>query len=221
MYNEYLEELNEHLISLPDEEREMAVNYYTEQFKNAGKDNEAAVIEKLGLPFKLAKNILSEESDFSKSDEYIAYREKNSKNDKTKKSSDKISKSDVFDFIVDNIELFVAVLALVAFIFGGVKVINGAIELAKLENSTNNVIVEELSEPNAEVAQENQTNNAIVEELVEPNAEVVRENSTNSVIVQELAEPNAEATQENPTIMYGLGIIIFCSGVIFILREGY
>ncbi|MCL2054027.1 MAG: DUF1700 domain-containing protein [Oscillospiraceae bacterium] len=72
---EYLTELDLNLITLPDEEREMAVNFYREYFDEAGGDNEAAVMAELGKPFQLAKSIISEQSDFSKSAGYIKYRQ--------------------------------------------------------------------------------------------------------------------------------------------------
>lgn len=74
---EYLSELDSHLISLPDEEREMAVNFYTEYFDEAGVDNEMSVMDELGKPFQLAKSIISEQSAYSKSEVYIKYRESN------------------------------------------------------------------------------------------------------------------------------------------------
>ncbi len=74
---EYLSELDSHLISLPDEEREMAINFYTEYFDEAGSDNEASVMDELGKPFQLAKSIISEQSAYSKSEVYIKYRESN------------------------------------------------------------------------------------------------------------------------------------------------
>lgn len=74
---EYLKELDTHLISLPDEEREMAVNFYAEYFEEAGFENEDNVMSELGKPFQLAKSIIGEQSAYSKSEVYIRYRESN------------------------------------------------------------------------------------------------------------------------------------------------
>jgi uncharacterized membrane protein len=68
--NEYLAELRENLMSLSPEERDDAVRFYDEYFEDAGKENEAAVIEELGKPFTLAKNIICEQSAYSKSKSY-------------------------------------------------------------------------------------------------------------------------------------------------------
>jgi len=72
---EYLAELDSHLICLPNEEREMAVSFYSEYFEDAGTHNEAVVIAELGKPFQLAKSIISEQSDFSRSEKYLKYRD--------------------------------------------------------------------------------------------------------------------------------------------------
>lgn len=72
---EYLSELNTHLMSLPDEERNDAVRFYEEYFEDAGIENEAAVMEELGKPYTLAKSIICEQSAYSKSHSYAKYRE--------------------------------------------------------------------------------------------------------------------------------------------------
>ena len=81
--HEYLKELDEHLISLSDEERELAVNFYTEYFDEAGEENEQSVMDELGKPFQLAKSIISEQSAYSKSEVYIKFRESNPLNKET------------------------------------------------------------------------------------------------------------------------------------------
>ena len=72
---EYLAELDSHLIALPREERDMAVNFYEEYFDEAGPENEQAVIEELGKPFNLARSIIGETSAYNKSEVYIKYKE--------------------------------------------------------------------------------------------------------------------------------------------------
>ena len=73
--NEYLNELASHLVSLPKEERDMAVRFYDEYFMDAGEGNEQIVMAELGKPFSLAKNIIGEQSAYSKSDEFMKYKE--------------------------------------------------------------------------------------------------------------------------------------------------
>lgn len=72
---EYLAELDSHLISLPKEERDMAVSFYEEYFDEAGPENEQAVIADLGKPFSLARSIIGETSAYSKSTVYLKYKE--------------------------------------------------------------------------------------------------------------------------------------------------
>ena len=72
---EYLAELDSHLITLPKEERDMAVAFYEEYFEDAGEENEQAVIDELGKPFNLARSIIGETSAYNKSEVYIKYRE--------------------------------------------------------------------------------------------------------------------------------------------------
>lgn len=72
---EYLKELASHLSCLPQEERDMAVRFYDEYFMDAGEENEAIVMAELGKPFNLAKNIIGEQSAYSKSQQYIQYKD--------------------------------------------------------------------------------------------------------------------------------------------------
>ena len=73
--SEYLSELTSHLISLPKEERDMAVKFYEEYFDEAGPENEQAVIADLGKPFNLARSIIGETSLYSMSTVYLQYKE--------------------------------------------------------------------------------------------------------------------------------------------------
>lgn len=72
---EYLKELDENLISLPKEERDMAVSFYSEYFDDAGPENEQATIDELGKPYNLARSIIGETSAYSKSEAYLKYKE--------------------------------------------------------------------------------------------------------------------------------------------------
>lgn len=72
---EYLAELESDLISLPKEERDMAVSFYSEYFDEAGAENEQAVIEDLGKPYALARSIIGETSAYSRSEVYLKYKE--------------------------------------------------------------------------------------------------------------------------------------------------
>ncbi|MDE5859815.1 MAG: DUF1700 domain-containing protein [Oscillospiraceae bacterium] len=71
---EYLKELDANLITLPREERVMAVRFYEEYFEDAGPEKEQEVIEELGKPYHLARTIIGETSLYSKSDIYIQYK---------------------------------------------------------------------------------------------------------------------------------------------------
>ena len=71
---EYLAELDSHLITLPREERDMAVNFYKEYFDEAGPEKEQEVISELGKPYNLAKSIIGETSLYNKSEVYINYK---------------------------------------------------------------------------------------------------------------------------------------------------
>jgi len=81
--NEYLNELASHLISLSKEERDMAVRFYDEYFLDAGEENEQIVMAELGKPFNLAKNIIGEQSAYSKSDEFLKYKENKNQQEST------------------------------------------------------------------------------------------------------------------------------------------
>ncbi|MDE5578112.1 MAG: DUF1700 domain-containing protein [Oscillospiraceae bacterium] len=72
---EYLAELESNLVSLPKEERDMAVSFYSEYFDEAGEENEQAVIEDLGKPYALARSIIGETSAYSRSEVYLKYKE--------------------------------------------------------------------------------------------------------------------------------------------------
>lgn len=72
---EYLAELDSHLITLPKEERDMAVRFYEEYFEDAGPEKEQEVMEELGKPYNLARTIIGETSLYSKSEVYIKYKE--------------------------------------------------------------------------------------------------------------------------------------------------
>lgn len=71
---EYLKELDSNLITLPREERDMAVRFYEEYFEDAGPEKEQEVIEELGKPYNLARTIIGETSLYSKSEIYIQYK---------------------------------------------------------------------------------------------------------------------------------------------------
>lgn len=72
---EYLAELDSHLITLPKEERDMAVGFYEEYFEDAGPEKEQEVMDELGKPYNLARTIIGETSLYSKSEVYIKYKE--------------------------------------------------------------------------------------------------------------------------------------------------
>ncbi len=71
---EYLKELDANLITLPKEERDMAVSFYSEYFDDAGPEKEQATIEELGKPYNLAMSIIGETSLYSKSKVYQDYK---------------------------------------------------------------------------------------------------------------------------------------------------
>ena len=54
---EYLERLEQLLLVLPQEEREEALQYYTDYFDDAGAENEEKVIWELGSPEEVAAKI--------------------------------------------------------------------------------------------------------------------------------------------------------------------
>ncbi len=57
---EYLKELSNKLKKMPREEANEAVQYYSEYFEDAGAENEQSVIERIGSPEQLSKQIISE-----------------------------------------------------------------------------------------------------------------------------------------------------------------
>ena len=71
---EYLSELEAHLASLSEEERNDALRFYEEYFEDAGPENEQQVISELGKPFALAKSIICEQSAYSKSKSFANYK---------------------------------------------------------------------------------------------------------------------------------------------------
>lgn len=71
---EYLSELESYLVSISEEERTNAIQFYDEYFEDAGPENEQQVISELGKPFALAKSIICEQSAYSKSRSYSNYK---------------------------------------------------------------------------------------------------------------------------------------------------
>ena len=59
---EFMEELRSRLQTLPFTEQQDALRYYEEYFDDAGPDNEQKVVEELGTPEEVAKNILANSS---------------------------------------------------------------------------------------------------------------------------------------------------------------
>lgn len=57
---EFIDELRRELKKLPLEEQQDAIQYYEEYFAEAGKENEARIIEELGSPRRVAAGIKSE-----------------------------------------------------------------------------------------------------------------------------------------------------------------
>lgn len=57
--DEFLQRLSAALGSLPEEEREAALEYYEEYFADAGPENEQDVLEELGSPEEAARQILA------------------------------------------------------------------------------------------------------------------------------------------------------------------
>lgn len=73
--NAYLSELRARLVSIPLDEREAAVKFYEEFFEDAGEENEQAVIADLGSPSELAKSIISDQSAYSRNEDYLTYKQ--------------------------------------------------------------------------------------------------------------------------------------------------
>lgn len=57
---EFLQILRESLTQMPEEEVNAAIRYYEEYFDEAGEENEARVLQELGSPEQVAKQILAE-----------------------------------------------------------------------------------------------------------------------------------------------------------------
>ena len=55
---DYLTRLKHHLQPLPNKERAAVIKHYEKIFDDAGVENEAKVIAKLGLPSRLAQRII-------------------------------------------------------------------------------------------------------------------------------------------------------------------
>ena len=53
-YEEYMKELEGLLAGVPEEEKEEALQYYSDYFADAGKENEGQVLAELGSPQKVA-----------------------------------------------------------------------------------------------------------------------------------------------------------------------
>ncbi len=56
-YEQFMRELGSLLTGVPDEEREEALQYYSDYFADAGKENEDEVLKELGSPEKVATQI--------------------------------------------------------------------------------------------------------------------------------------------------------------------
>lgn len=59
---DFMEELRSHLQMLPFTEQQDALRYYEEYFDDAGPENEQKVMEELGTPEEVAKNIIANSS---------------------------------------------------------------------------------------------------------------------------------------------------------------
>lgn len=57
---EFITELRSRLARLPYEELESAVGYYEEYFEEAGVENEERVLQELGSPFQIARQIMAD-----------------------------------------------------------------------------------------------------------------------------------------------------------------
>ena len=53
-YEEFMKELGGLLAGVPEEEKEEALQYYSDYFADAGKENESQVLSELGSPQKVA-----------------------------------------------------------------------------------------------------------------------------------------------------------------------
>ena len=68
----FLRELRRFLADIPEEEREQALTYYEDYFEDAGPENEQKVIQELGSPIDVAKQIkaTNQGNDFQKDKDY-------------------------------------------------------------------------------------------------------------------------------------------------------
>ena len=55
----FLRDLRRFLADIPEDEREQALNYYEDYFEDAGPENEQKVIEELGSPIDIARQIMA------------------------------------------------------------------------------------------------------------------------------------------------------------------
>lgn len=84
---EYLSKLKGYLSKLPAKERNAALKYYDELFKDAGPENEESVIMSLGSPQKLAHRILTNNSGISESINQTRKGMRNVRNNMSKKQT--------------------------------------------------------------------------------------------------------------------------------------
>ena len=71
---EFLSRLAEELKGISAEEREEALNYYSEYLDEAGEENEEAAIEELGGPEKVARTIRANTAQSAQGAQPAAYR---------------------------------------------------------------------------------------------------------------------------------------------------
>lgn len=64
---DYISQLRAELLAMPVEDRENAIAFYEEMFNDAGEENAKSVIADLGSPVELARAILCDNSDYSRS----------------------------------------------------------------------------------------------------------------------------------------------------------
>lgn len=64
---DYISQLRAELLAMPVEDRENAIAFYEEMFDDAGEENAKSVIADLGSPVELARAILCDNSDYSRS----------------------------------------------------------------------------------------------------------------------------------------------------------
>ncbi|MDE6016321.1 MAG: DUF1700 domain-containing protein [Acetatifactor sp.] len=68
---EFMRQLESLLQNIPQAEREEALQYYNDYFDDAGPENEKAVLEALGNPFRVAENIKRDVNENGYQDEDI------------------------------------------------------------------------------------------------------------------------------------------------------